>query len=129
MTGYDVDMGIAVLWTILGLAGVTLIAMLVLRLEPVALGPYSTRLLALTMALAAYFGVLSITHHVPALAQPVRLRPIVWLVPLAGGTGAAVLMWRVLQNRRAELHGLGRVLLKILLVVALALLTRLCFTL
>jgi hypothetical protein len=122
-------MGLIVLWTILGLAGVTLIAGLIMRLQPVALGADSTRLLALSMALAAYFGVLSVTHHVPALAQPVRLRPMAWLVPLAGGAGMLLLIWRVLQNWPAELHGLIRALLKILLVVALALLTRLCFTL
>lgn len=122
-------MALIALWTILGLAAVIGIAALILRLEPVALGPQSSRLIALSMALAAYFGVLSVTRHVPALAQPVRLRPILWLVPLAGGAGALICVWRILQNWSSELHGLLRALLKILLVVALALLARLFFTL
>jgi len=122
-------MGLIVLWTILGLAGVTAIAALIVRLEPVALGPQSTRLLALGLALAAYFGALSVTRHVPALAQPVRLRPIAWLVPLAGGGGLLYCAWGVLQNWSSELHGLIRALLKILVVLALALLARLLFSL
>jgi len=37
--------------------------------------------------------------------------------------------WRILQNWHSELHGLVSGLLKLLLIVALAVLARLCFTL
>ena len=117
------------LWSLLGLVCVGLTAALIARFEPAALGPHSTRLLAIAVALATYFGVFSFTRHIPALAQPVRLRPITWLIPLAGGAALLYCAWRVLQNWSAELHGLVRGLLKLLLVVVLAVLARLCFTL
>lgn len=117
-----------VFWTLLGLTFVGLIAMLIMRLEPAALGPNSTRLLAIGVALATYFGALSFTHRVPALAEPVRLRPIAWLVPLSAGAALVYCTWRVLQNWSSELHGLARGALKVILIVALAVLARLCFT-
>jgi hypothetical protein len=118
-----------VIWTVLGLVLLGLIAAVIARLEPAALGRDSTRLLAVGAALATYFGLFSFTHHLPALAQPVRLRPITWLVPLAAGAALLYYAWRVLQNWSSELHGLMRGLLKLLLVVVLAVLARLCFTL
>ncbi len=118
-----------VLWTLAGLLFAGLAVALIVKFEPAALGPHSTRLLALGMALAAYFGVFSATRHVPALANPVRLRIIAWAVPIAGGLGVVYCAWRILQNWHSELHGLARGLLKLLLIVALAVLARLCFTL
>ncbi len=118
-----------VLWSVLGLVLVGAIAVLIARLEPAALGPHSTRMLAIGVALATYFGLFSLTRHILALSQPVRLRPIAWLVPLVGGGAVLYCAWRVLQNWSSELHGLVRGALKLILVVALAVLARLCFTL
>jgi len=118
-----------VLWTLAGLMFAGLAVALVVKFEPAGLGPHSTRLLAVGVALAAYFGVFSVTRHMPALANPVRLRIIAWAVPIAGGVGVLYCAWRILQNWHSELHGLARGLLKLLLIVALAVLARLCFTL
>jgi hypothetical protein len=118
-----------VLWTLAGLLCAGLAVALIVKFQPAALGPHSTRLLAIGVALAAYFSVFSLTRHVPALANPVRLRIIAWAVPIAGGLGVLYCVWRILQNWHTELHGLARGLLKLLLIVALAVLARLFFTL
>ena len=118
-----------VLWTLAGLLFAGLAVALIVKFEPAALGPHSTRLVAVSVALAAYFGVFSLTRHVPALANPVRLRIIAWAVPIAGGLALLYCAWRILQNWHSELHGLAQGLLKLFLIVALAVLARLCFTL
>lgn len=118
-----------ILWTLAGLLFAGLAVALIVKFEPAALGPHSTRLVAVSVALAAYFGVFSLTRHVPALANPARLRIIAWAVPIAGGLGVIYCAWRILRNWHSELHGLARGLLKLLLIVALAVLARLCFTL
>jgi hypothetical protein len=117
------------LWALLGLVFAGLIVVVTLKTQPAALGPQATRLLVTGVALAAYFGVLPLAHHVPALSNPVRLRIIAWAVPIAGGLAVLYFTWRVLQNWRSELHGLVRGVLELLLIVALAVLARLCFTL
>jgi hypothetical protein len=117
------------LWAFLGLVFAGLIAVVTLKTRPAALGLQATRLLVTGIALAAYFGVLPLAQHVPALSNPVRLRIIAWAVPIAGGLAVLYFTWRVLQNWRSELHGLVRGVLELLLIVALAVLARLCFTL
>ncbi len=74
----------ALLWALLGLVFAGLIAVLTVKTQPAALGPQATRLLFIIVALAAYFGVLPMARHVPALSNPVRLRIIAWAVPIAG---------------------------------------------
>jgi hypothetical protein len=118
-----------ILWALAGLVLLGLSAAAIVKLDAAALGPHSTRLVAILVALAAYFGALPLARHVPALANPVRLRILAWLVPIAGAAAVLYCAWRVLQNWHAELHGLVRGLLKLLLIVALAVLARLCFTL
>ena len=118
-----------ILWTLAGLLCAGLAVALIVKFEPAALGPHSTRLLAIGVALAAYFSVFSLTRHVPALANPVRLRIIAWAVPIAGALGVLYCAWRILQSWHSELHGLVRGLLRLLLIMALAVLARLCFTL
>jgi hypothetical protein len=117
------------LWALLGLVFSGLIAAVTLKMQPAALGPQATRLLVTIVALAAYFGALPLARHVPALSNPVRLRVIAWAIPIAGGLAVLYFTWRVLQNWHAELHGLVHGVLKLLLIVALAVLARLCFTL
>jgi hypothetical protein len=119
----------AFLWALAGFVLLAIASASIVKLEAAALGPHATRLVALLVALAAYFGALSLTRHIPALANPVRLRLVAWVVPLAGGAGVLYCAWRILQNWHAELHGLVRGALKLLLIVALAVLARLCFTL
>lgn len=122
-------MTLVILWALAGTVLLAIAATVIVRLEPLALGPHSTRLLAILLGLAAYFGALSLTRHVPALANPVRLRPLAWAVPLAGAAAVLYCAWRILQSWHSELHGLVRGLLRLLLIVALAVLARLCLTL
>jgi hypothetical protein len=117
------------LWALLGVVFVGLIAAVIVRLDAAALGPYSTRLVAVAAALAAYFGAWSLARHVPALSHPVRLRLMAWGVPLSAALALLYCLWRVLQNWQSELHGLMRGLFKLALVLLLAVLARLCFTL
>ena len=118
----------SILWALAGAVLLALAAVTIMRLQPAALGPHSTRLVAILVGLAAYYGALSLTRHIPALANPVRLRLLAWAVPVAAALAVLYCAWRILQNWHTELHGLVKGVLRLLLIVALAVLARLCFT-
>jgi hypothetical protein len=118
-----------VLWALLGLALLGAAAFVIARLGATTLGPYSTRLLALAATIGGYYGALSLSRHFPSLFHPERLRLLHYLVPVAGGFGLLYCLVSVLRNGRAELHGLLQALLRLLLLVLLAALARLCFSL
>ncbi|HXR18676.1 MAG TPA: hypothetical protein VN757_01925 [Steroidobacteraceae bacterium] len=87
------------LWALLGVVFVGLIAAVIVRLDAAA------------------------------LSHPVRLRLMAWGVPLSAALALLYCLWRVLQNWQSELNGLLRGLFKLALVLLLAVLARLCFTL
>ena len=121
-------MSATVLWALLGLIMLGAIAWLIVGLGASTLGPYSTRLLAVGASLAGYYGALSLSRHMPALYQPVHLRFLQYAVPLAGGLALLYCGWRVAQRWHSELHGLLGSLWRLAVLVALAALARLCFS-
>jgi hypothetical protein len=118
-----------VLWALLGLALLGAAAFVIARLGPATLGPYSTRLVALALTIAGYYGALSLARHFPAPFRTERVRLLHYLVPVAGGLGLLYCLWNVARNWRSELHGLLQAALRLLLLIALATLARWCFSL
>jgi hypothetical protein len=121
-------MSATLLWTLLGLLLLGVIAWVIVRIAATALGPYSTRLLALGAALMGYYGGLSLSQHAPILFHPVRLRALQYAVPIAGVLALLYCGWRIVQNWRSELQGLLGCLYKLVLVLLLAALARFCFS-
>ncbi len=119
-------MSVTILWAALGVALIGAAAVLIGRLPATALGPYSTRLIAIGAALAAYYGALSLAHRAPGLFHPVRLPALRYGVPIVAGSGALYCAVRVLQQWKSEVHGLLVGLLQLLALVGLAVLARLC---
>jgi len=122
-------MSATVLWALVGLALLGMAAFVIARLDAAALGPYSTRLVALAVTIAAYYGALSLARHFPAPFHPERVRLLHYLVPVAGGLGLLYCLVNVVRNWRSEVHGLLQAALRLMLLIALAALARLCFTL
>ncbi len=121
-------MSATVLWTALGAALLIAAAVVIVRLEGASLGPYSTRLLAIAIGLAAYYGALSWAHYASWVFHPVRLPFMQYAVPVSAIVAALYCSWRIWQNWRTELHGLLRGAFKLVLVLALATLARLCLS-
>ncbi len=121
-------MSAIVLWTTLGAALLIGAAFVIVRLEGASLGPYSTRLLAIGVGLIAYYGAMSWAQHASWVFHPVRLRFVQYAVPVSAALAALYCAWRAGQNWRSEVHGLLRGVLKLLLVLALAILARLCLS-
>jgi hypothetical protein len=121
-------MSATVLWALLGVALLVAAAFVIARLAPATLGPYSTRLVALAITIAGYYGALSLARHFPAPFHPERVRLLHYLVPVAGGLGLLYCVVNVVRSWRSELHGLLQAALKVVLLVALAALARLCFS-
>jgi hypothetical protein len=121
-------MSATVLWALLGLALLGAAAFVIARLGAATLGPYSTRLVALAITIAGYYGALSLSRHFPAPFQPERVRPLHYLVPVAGGLGLLYCLLQLVRNWRSEVHGLLQAALRLLLLVVLAALARLCFS-
>ena len=116
-----------VVWLILGCLLLAAAGAMVARLEAAALGTYSTRLLALGTLCAGYYGALRWLRF----GQPARALhwpPLRYALPSAAGAGALYCLYRVSRNWRAEVHGLGRTLLKLLLIWVLSALAWLCLT-
>jgi hypothetical protein len=86
-------------------------------------------LVALAVTIAAYYGALSLSPHFPGLFHDERVRLLHYLVPIAGGLGLLYCLINVVRGWRSEVHGLLQACLKLLLLVALASVARLCFTL
>jgi hypothetical protein len=122
-------MSATVLWALLGLALLGAAAFVIIRLGAATLGPYSTRLLALAATIAGYYGALSLSRFFPAPFHPERVRLLHYLVPVAGGLGLLYCLVNVVRNWRSEVHGLLQAALRLMLLIALAALARLCFTL
>ena len=120
--------GTAVLWVLLGLALLGIIVWIIARMGPTTLGPYSTRLLAVSACLVGYYGALSLSRHMPLLYHPVRLRALQYGVPLAGALALLYCGVRVAQSWQSELHGLLGSLYWMALVMALAALARWCLS-
>lgn len=120
---------VTVLWALLGLALLGAAAFVIARLGAATLGPYSTRLVALAGTIAAYYGALSLSRRFPALFHPERVRLLHYLVPVAGVLGLLWCLANVVRNWRSEVHGLVQACLRLLLLVVLAALARLCFSL
>jgi hypothetical protein len=57
------------------------------------------------------------------------VRLLHYLVPVAGGLGLLYCLVNVVRNWRSEVHGLLQAALRLMLLIALAALARLCFTL
>jgi hypothetical protein len=121
-------MSATVLWTLLGLLLLGAIAWLIARIAATAMGPYSTRLLAVGATLIGYYGGLSLSRHAPILFHPVHLRVLQFAVPVAGMLALFYCGWRIVQNWRSELQGLLGCLYKLALVLLLAALARFCFS-
>jgi hypothetical protein len=122
-------MSMTVWWALLGLGLLGAAGFVIARLGAATLGPYSTRLVALAVTLAGYYGALSLSRHVPAPFHPERVRLLHYLVPVAGGLGLLYCLVQVVRNWRAEVHGLLQAVLRLAALTALGLLARLCFSL
>jgi hypothetical protein len=116
-------------WALLGVALLGVAAFVIVRLGAATLGPYSTRLIALAVTLAGYYGALSLARHFPAPFHPERIHPLHYVVPAAGGLGVIYCLIQVMRNWRAEVHGLLQAALRLAALMALAALARLCFSL
>lgn len=97
-------------------------------MEGATLGPYSTRLLGIAVVCAGYYGAVRWLRFGHGVGAALRWQFPRYLVPIAAGVGALYCVWRVVQNWRAEVHGLVRTLLRLVLVLLLGALAWLCFT-
>jgi len=122
-------MSVMVWWALLGLALLGAAAFVIARLGAATLGPYSTRLVALAVTLAGYYGALSLSRHFPAPFHPERVRLLHYLVPAIGGIGLLYCLLQVVRNWRGEVRGLLKAALQLVALTALGALARLCFSL
>jgi len=114
-------------WIILGCVLLLAAAVIVIRTDGVTLGPYSMRLAGIGLALAGYYGALGWIGH--RTANGYGRWPLAhYLVPIVAGLGAVYCAFRVVQNWRAEMHGLVKGTFKLAIVLVLAALARLCLT-
>jgi hypothetical protein len=121
-------MSATVWWALLGLALLGAAAFVIARLGAATLGPYSTRLVALAVTLAGYYGALSLGRHFPAAFRPERVRLLHYAVPAAGGLALCYCLVQVARKWRGEVHGLLQAVLRLAALMALAVLARLCFS-
>lgn len=116
------------IWLLLGCLLLVTAGVVIARMDAATLGPYSTRLLAIAVACAGYYGALSWLRYGRAPGQALRWHFMAYAVPIAAGAGALYCLWRVVQGWRTEVHGLAKTLLTLLLVLALGALAWWCLT-
>lgn len=98
------------------------------KVDSAELGEYSSRLVATLLALAVYYGVVSIGGIVPELPT-VKFEFLKYLVPALGVAGVVYCGWKVSENWAAETKSLMKSGWKLLLVVGFALLARILLSL
>ena len=117
-----------VFWSVLGCVLLIAAIVVIVRMQGAALGPYSTRLLGIAMVCAGYYGALGWLRFGQTSGRLLHWRFLLYLVPAVVALGTLYCIWRVVQNWRAEVHGLVKTLLKLILVLVLGALAWLCFT-
>ncbi len=112
---------------ILGCLLLGLAVWLIARMDGATLGPYSTRLLGITVVCAGYYGMVRWLRFGHGLNAALRWQFPRYLVPIAAGAGALYCVWRVLQTWRTEVHGLVKTVLTLVLLLLLGAVAWLCF--
>ena len=117
-----------VFWLILGCALLAAAAVVVAYLDGATLGPYCTRLLAIGVLCAGYYGAVHWLRFGHVVTRPLQWPLLRYAVPAAAGLGALYCLWQAARNWRTEVHGLVKTTLKLVLVLVLGALAWLCFT-
>ncbi len=117
-----------VFWLVLG--GLLLVAasVVVAYLDGASLGPYSTRLLAIGVLCAGYYGAVRWLRFGQSAVHALHWPFLRYALPAAAGAGALYCLYRIARNWRAEVHGLVKTMLKFLLVLVMGALAWLCLT-
>ena len=108
---------------ILGFASLLTAGFTIAKVESAELGVYSSRFVATLLAVAVYYGVISIGGIVPELPT-VKFEFLKYLVPVLGVAGIAYCGWKVYENWDTETKSIMKSGWKLLLVVVFALLAR-----
>lgn len=116
-----------IVWIVLGCALLVAAIVVIVRTQGVSLGPYSMRLAGIGAALAGYYLALGWIGHRVGSAYGNWPLPH-YLVPILAGLGALFCIWRVVQNWQTEMHGLVKGLVRLIVVLILAVLARLCLS-
>lgn len=103
-------------------------AALIVRTDGTSLGPNSMRLFAIGIAVAGYYGAGSWLHGAGSPRPAQHWYGLHLLVPVAAAGGAIYCGWQVVQNWRSEVHGLAKGLLKLVMVLLLAVMARVCLS-
>src|SRR5579872_3902089 len=93
-------------WLLLGCLLLAAAVAIVAYLDGASLGPYSTRLLAIGVLCAGYYGAFRWTRFGQAPVRALHWPFLRYALPSAAGLGALYCMYRIAINWRAEVHGL-----------------------
>jgi len=111
-----------VIWSVIGCLLLLVAIVLIARMQGASLGPYSTRLLGIGVICAGYYGALHSLRFGRAGTHTLRWYPLRYVIPAVAALGALYCLWRVVQNWRAEVHGLVRTVLLLALLLLLGIL-------
>jgi hypothetical protein len=114
-------------WLILGCLLLVAAIAILSYMDGAALGAYSTRLLGIGALCAGYYGLVR-TLRFGQNASLVRWPFLRYTVPILALVGALYCLWQVARNWRAEVHGLVKTVLKLVLLLICGALAWLCFT-
>ncbi len=113
---------------VLGFASLAAAGFTIAKVESAELGVYSSRFVAIVLAVAVYYGFISIGGIVPELSA-VKFQFLKYLVPVLGIAGIAYCGWKVHENWPTETKSIMKSGWKLLLVVVFALLARILLSL
>ena len=114
------------IWPIIGALLLVAAIVLIVRMLGVSLGPYSTRLLGIGVVCAGYYGSLRWLHYGRGSVTGLRWYPVRYVVPALAILGAVYCVWQIIRGWRAEVHGLVRTLLILVVLLGLGDLAWIC---
>jgi hypothetical protein len=117
-----------IVWFVLGCLLLAAAVAVIAYLDGASLGPYSTRLLAMGVLCAGYYGAFTWLRFGQSSLRALHWPWLRYALPSAAGAGAIYCAYRIATNWRAEVHGLAKTFLKLVLLVLLGALAWLCFT-
>lgn len=107
------------IWAIVGCLLLIASIVVIARMPGATLGPYSTRLLGIAVVCAGYYGALRWLRFGRYPGTALRWPALAYVLPVVAGLGALYCLWRVVQNWRAEVHGLVKTLLTLVVLLLL----------
>lgn len=96
-------MNLSTLWAVFGFGSLIAAAVMVTKVESAEIGTYSSRFVAVVLAVFAYYGLTTLVDDFPILVmQPVQYQFMKYAVPVVAALGLGYLGWMVQKNWKNE---------------------------